>query len=281
MPKLMNHTFVLTTEDKQKHHFDSEIHVSTEGEFSCTVPDYLIASLDSIAKGQNTFSQKFRTEKLKVNFRAYAPSKAELLNFVDQAHEQHHKAVITEDLIICYDWFAEVSYWLNPDGTITGNGGMPDATPRKDDGTGGEWADTRKKDGGNVFSSDKAKHFSVGIYAGVYRRKTHTRTSGVTVTWEHITHSSGRGDGDEWMNKLTGLCGLSSPKSADYLKQMPYTPKAAEFFYESMMAMCEIGRRFKSFFGDEANIMAAIEGRGPSLLSAPAPAALPAELQTN
>jgi hypothetical protein len=158
---------------------------------------------------------------------------------------------------------------------------MPDATPRKDDGTGGEWADTRKKDGGNVFSSDKAKHFSVGIYAGVYRRKTHTRTSGVTVTWEHITHSSGRGDGDEWMNKLTGLCGLSSPKSADYLKQMPYTPKAAEFFYESMMAMCEIGRRFKSFFGDEANIMAAIEGRGPSLLSAPAPAALPAELQTN
>jgi hypothetical protein len=51
---------------------------------------------------------------------------------------------------------------------------------------------------------------------------------------------------------------------------MPYTEEAAGFFYESMMAMCEIGRRFKSFFGDEANVLAAIEGRGPSLLAGPA-----------
>lgn len=50
---------------------------------------------------------------------------------------------------------------------------------------------------------------------------------------------------------------------------MPYTDEAAQFFYESMMAMCELGRRFKNFFGDEANVLAAIEGRGPSLLTGP------------
>lgn len=281
MPKLTNHIFALTTEDKQRHHFESEIYVSTEGEFSCTVPDYLIPALDVIAKAENTFSKKLKTEKLKVNYRAYAPSKAELLRFVEKAHEQHHKAVVTTDLIICYDWFAEVNYWLNPDGTMSANGGMPDATPRNDDGSGGNWADTRKKDGGSIFATDTVKHFSVGIYAGVFKRMTHTRTSGVTVVWERIQHSEGKRSGDEWMNNLTGLCGLSSPKSAEHLKQMPYTPEAAKFFYESMMAMCEIGRRFKGFFGDEANVIAAIEGHGPSLLSAPTSAsqlpALPSE----
>jgi hypothetical protein len=270
MPKLTNHIFALTTDDKQRHHFDSEIHVSTEGEFSCTVPDYLIPALDVIAKAQTTSSQKFKTEKLKVNYRAYAPSKAELLRFVDQAHEQHHKAVVTVDLIICYDWFAEVNYWLNPDGTMAANGSMPDAVRREDDGTGGEWADNRRKEGGHVSATDTIKHFSVGVYANIFKRKTHTRTSGVSVTWERVLHAEGKNPEDEWMNKLSGLCGLATPKSPEYLKQMPYTPEAAKFFYESMMAMCEIGRRFKSFFGDEANVIAAIEGRGPSLLSAPA-----------
>lgn len=266
MPKLTNHIFALTTEDKQRHHFESEIHVSTDGEFSCTVPDYLIPALNVIAQAQNTFSTKFKTEKLKVNYRAYAPSKAELLSFVNKAYEQHHKAVVTVDLVICYDWFTEVNYWLNPDGTMAANGSMPDAVRRED---GGEWADHKRKEGGHASASDTIKHFSVGLYVNIFKRKTHTRISGVTVTWERVLHAEGRNPEDEWMNKLSGLCGLATPKSAEYLKQMPYTPEAAKFFYESMMAMCEIGRRFKSFFGDEANVIVAIEGRGPSLLNAP------------
>ncbi|WP_338924762.1 hypothetical protein V0M98_34650 (plasmid) [Pseudomonas silesiensis] len=281
MPKLTNHIFALTTEDKQRHHFESEIHVSTEGEFSCTVPDYLIPALDVIAKAENTFSKKLKTEKLKVNYRAYAPSKAELLRFVEKAHEQHHKAVVTTDLIICYDCFAEVNYWLNPDGSMAANGSMPDAVRSKDDGTGGKWADNLRKEGGHISATDTIKHFSVGVYANIFKRRTHTRISGVTVTWERILHAEGKNPEDEWMNKLTGLCGLATPKSPEYLKQMPYTPEAAKFFYESMMAMCEIGRRFKGFFGDEANVIAAIEGHGPSLLSAPTSAsqlpALPSE----
>jgi len=94
-------------------------------------------------------------------------------------------------------------------------------------------------------------------------------TSGATVTWERITQFGNEDDLGEWGQKLRGLCGLSAPRSPDRMRQMPYTDESARFFYESMMAVCEIGRRFKNFFGDERNVMAAIAGTGPSLLAAP------------
>lgn len=270
MPKLTNHTFAIETVDGHRHRFESEIHVSTDGEFSCTVPDFLVEALASVGEGSNKLQPTLYVEKLKVNHRAYAPSKADLLKFVDEAHRQHHQAEVTTDLIICYDWFAEVSYWLNPDGTMAANGSMPDAAPRNVDGSGGNWADHKLKNGQSICANYTAKHFSVGVYAAIHKRTTYTRASGATVTWERITQFGARPPAlGEWGEKLTGLCGLSEPKSAEYLRQMPYTEEAARFFYESMMAMCEIGRRFKSFFGDEANVMAAIEGRGPSLLAGP------------
>ena len=33
---------------------------------------------------------------------------------------------------------------------------------------------------------------------------------------------------------------------------MPYTEDAAKFFYESMMAMCEMAHRFKAFSATKA-----------------------------
>lgn len=267
MPKLTNHVFGITTEDEHSHHFESEIHVSTDGEFSCTVPEYLVDALGSVGASSN---KRLYVERLKVNHRAYAPSKAELLKFVDEAHRQHYKAEVATDLIICYDWFAEVTYWLNPDGTMTANGSMPDAARRNDDGSGGDWADHKLKSGVGISATSTTNHYSVGVYAAIHKRTTYTRASGVTITWERITQFDSVALLGECGKKLTGLCGLSAPRSPEYLKQMPYTEEAAGFFYESMMAMCEIGRRFKNFFGDEANVLAAIEGRGPSLLTGPA-----------
>lgn len=267
MPKLTNHTFAITTEDGHRHHFESEIYVSTNGEFSCTVPDYLVDALGSIGEGSNKLKPTLYVQKLKVNHRAYAPSKTDLLKFVDEAHRQHYQAEVTTDLIICYDWFAEVCYWQNPDGTITANGSMPDAVTRNVDGSGGDWADHKLKSGQVICANNTAKHFSVGVYAAVHKRTTYNRPSGATVTWERITQFDSVASLGEWGNKLSGLCGLSAPKSPEYLRQMPYSDEAARFFYESMMAMCEIGRRFKNFFSDESNLIAAIEGRGPSILA--------------
>ncbi len=269
MPKLTDHYFAISTENGQRHHFESEIYVSTDGEFSCTVPEFLVDALRTISDASGKPRPTLYVQKLKVNYRAYAPSKAELIKYVDEAHRQFYQAEVTADLIICYDWFAEVNYWQNPDGTMAANGSMPDAAPRLDDGSGGNWADHKLKSGLIICANNTAKHFSVGVYAAIHKRTTYTRPSGATVTWERISQFDSEASLGEWGNKLSGLCGLSAPKAPEYLRQMPYTDEAAKFFYESMMAMCEIGRRFKNFFGDEANVFAAIEGRGPSLLAGP------------
>lgn len=269
MPKLTNHIFALTTEDDQEHRFESEIHVDTEGEFSCTVPEFLVGALNAVGAPHNKFSKQRYAAKLKVNYRAYAPSKSDLLAFVNEAHRDFYKAELAKDFVICYDWFAEVSFWLNPDGSMAANGSMPDAARRNNDGSGGNWADFKLKNSSTTICANyTTTHFSVGVYAAVFERTTHTRASGTTVTWQRITQFGDK-DLGPWGAKLTGICGLAAQRSPESFKQIPYTEDAAKFFYESMMAMCEIGRRFKSFFSDDANVLAAIEGRGPALLTAP------------
>jgi len=279
MPKLRNHTFLTRTEDGHSHQFESEIHVSTDGEFSCTVPDFLLDALRTVSTEGGKASPSLYVHKLKVNHRAYAPSLAELLRFVDEAHKQHHKAVVTTELVICYDWFSEVSYWLNADGTITANGSMPDADERLPNGAGGNWDLHKLKSGTTISASHTAQHFSVGMYAAIHRRITYTRPSGATVVWSRISQFEHEQALGEWGLKLSGITGLSAPKAPEYLRQMPYTEEASKFFYGSMMAMCEMGRRFKAFFGDEANVLAAIAGSGPSLL-APPPGVVDSALDT-
>jgi len=271
MPKLTNHTFSMETEDGHSHSFESEIHVSTDGEFSCTVPEYLVDALATVGKAstKDHRAPARYVQKLRTNYRAYSPSKAELLAYVNESHRQFYEAVVTVELIICYDWYAEVNYWLNPDGTMAANGTMADAVSRNHDGTGGNWSEHHLRTGLPICANYTTQHYSVGIYAAVHKKKTYTRASGATVTWERITQFDSVSTMSEWGVKLSGLVGLSAPKSPDRLHQMPYTEEAARFFYESMMAVCEIGRRFKNFFGDERNVMAAIAGTGPSLLSGP------------
>ena len=280
MPKLTNHKFTIENELKQAFSFNSEVFVDKDGEFSCTVPDYLVETLNLVAGQHDRHRQKLYTKKLAKNIRAYAPSKSELISFVEAAHNQFYQAEVTTDLIICYDYFAEVSYWQNPDGSIAANGAAPGAVPRKDDGTGGEWAMSNLKNSSTtICATNTTSHYSVGLFAGVYKRKTYTRVSGVTVKWERINQFSGRDD-REWLAKLTGFCGIHPSRAPEHMKQMPYSDEAAKFFYDMMISMCEIGRQFNAFFGDQSNVLAAIAGTGPSLLAAPGAEQAPAKPTT-
>ena len=264
MPKLTNHAFSVSTADGQRYKFESEIHVSTDGEFSCTVPDYLVTTLDAVGKPFNQRQPIRYTRRLKVNHRAYAPSKADLLVYVNAAHAEYYKAEEITELLICYDWFAEVSYFIRPDGSICENGRAPGAQHD----AGGKWAEHNGREGTRITGSGgQVDHYSVGVFAAVYKRVTYRRASGDTVTYVRLYSDSAIPQEMDWARRLVGFCGLSQPKEAKFLKHMPLTEEAAKFFFESMLAMCEIGRRFKNFFGDEANVLAAIEGRGPSLLS--------------
>ena len=263
MPKLMNHRFETVAADGQKFAFDSEIHVSTDGTFNCTVPEHLVPTLNVIGRERGPACSHY-TGQLKVNHRAYAPSKASLLSFVDAAHADFYKVEAIIELTIGYDWHAEVSYFIRPDGSLCENGGAPGAQY----GSGGRWSEHKRRGGGSIDASmNKIEHFAVGLYAAIYRRTTYRRVSGDTVKYERMYSNAGLPEGHDWAQRLNGFCSLREPKDAALLLHLPLTDEAARFFYDSLLAMCEIGRRFANFFGDEANVLAAIAGRGPSLLA--------------
>ena len=53
------------------------------------------------------------------------------------------------------------------------------------------------------------------------------------------------------------------------MASLPLNEGAARFFFDSMLAMCEIGRRFQYFFSNKERVEAAINGNGISLLDKP------------
>lgn len=269
MPKLKNHHFTTTAADGQSFSFQSDVHVSAEGEFSCTVPDYLVPNLKVIGSQLLPAGSHYQGQ-LKVNHRAYAPTLASLMSYVDSAHADFYKVETQEDFVIGYDWYAEVSYYIRPDGSICENGAAPGAQH----GAGGQWAVHKNRTGGSINGSmGQIDHYAVGLFAAVFRRTTYRRASGETVKLERIYSASDLPKGIDWAHRLQGIVSLSTPQKPERLRYLPLTNDSARFFFETMMSMCEIGRRFANFFGDEANVHAAIAGQGPSLLAAP-PAAL-------
>ncbi|SER22150.1 MULTISPECIES: hypothetical protein [Pseudomonas] len=264
MPKLTKHVFIEKTEDGHKQQFESDIYASTDGEFSCTVPDYLVPALVAVGKRHKNPGQSRCTNKLKVNHRAYAASKADLISYVNEAHKDFYKAEVITDILICYDWFADVNYFVRPDGTICENGNAPGAGH----GSGGGWAESKKRNA-SYMEHGQVNHFSVGVFAAVYKRKCFRRPSGETIKFERVFSESDIAPEMEWSRRLVGFCGLSQPRDPMNMASLPLNEGAARFFFDSMLAMCEIGRRFQYFFSNKERVEAAMNGNGISLLDKP------------
>lgn len=250
MPKLCNYTFVHVAEDGKRHFFDSEIHVNTDGSFWATVPADLVPALEGLQKPPARSASK-----MKINWRACAPSKNDLLAYVQAAMKEHYAVEVQEELVICYSWISEAAYWVRPDGSLCENGNAPGAA-------GGQWAsDTR------LHATNCVPHFSVGLFAAPYIKRTFTRASSKSVTYQRCLHGSGLGKGDGWAARLSGFCALSPKIDPQHMAQMPLTEEAAKFFFDSMLSLCEVSRRFTQFFSSTDNVERAIAGTGPNLLA--------------
>lgn len=263
MAKLTKHHFSDQGADGQRDSFESDIYVDTDGEFSATVPDYLVPALQSCAKRLG-----HGVRLLKVNYRAFAPSKGALVQYVQTAHAEYLACEETSEFVICYDWFAEVSYWVKPDGTLCENGAVRGAGTYE---TGGDWGKGRRRDGSSgIDAANSVKQYSVGLFASVYKRTTYRRPSSETVRYVRLYQNNGLSEDNYWAKRLTGFCCLAPSRAPEQMQHMPLSEDAARFFFDSLLAMAEIGRRFSTFFGSQDNVLAAIAGRGPSLLAAPA-----------
>jgi hypothetical protein len=47
---------------------------------------------------------------------------------------------------------------------------------------------------------------------------------------------------------------------SDDVKQMPVTEEACKFFYNVMLAMCQMGKKMDAFFSQDENVAKAISG---------------------
>jgi hypothetical protein len=52
---------------------------------------------------------------------------------------------------------------------------------------------------------------------------------------------------------------VGDPNRDDGLSEMPYSDKAAMFFYDMIMGMCRLADKMKIFFGDEKMLLEAIQ----------------------
>lgn len=256
MPKVTSHTFTHEGPDGERKHFSSEVYVDSEGTFSCTVPEDLVPSLSKLKSStQGTF-------KLKVHYRAYASTLPALKHFVYAAMEDAYSVEQHEELIIAYSWFSEVSFFIGPDGTLYENGAAPGLQVGA-----GTWANNKTRVGNGINATNPVDHFSVGLFAAPFRKTTFTRKSGKTYQYQRLHGSNAALRGYPWAERLAGFCSLSCSRAADKMDHMPLTEDAAKFFFDSMMSMCDIGRRFAQFFSEKENVMAAIAGTGPALLT--------------
>ena len=51
------------------------------------------------------------------------------------------------------------------------------------------------------------------------------------------------------------------------MQEIPYTEETAEFFYNTMMAMCHLADRLEMFFSDKTLLQRAIKENIPPLLT--------------
>jgi len=275
MPKLKTETIAVTNKAGTRVSEAIEFSVSTQGVFMAKVPEHLAKDEHFVqclqaARQTGLDADWGATEIDKPRTHTYLTSKAldTLSKVMTEALRRLIEVEVTVERVILYSTSFNVSFVTLPDGSIAPNGSY---------GDGYEWSDT------NIFGcpQDNSKHFLVGFWARVYDRTTYKRGDKEVSEYKSVSDSMTGGESDEPIRKLNGFPRLNfkidssgngarravrmhgSPIS---YKEMPYTPEAAEFFANMLLSMCELARRFESFFGDKDRLQIAINS-GAGLLT--------------
>ncbi|MHD0644478.1 hypothetical protein ACYPKM_02425 [Pseudomonas aeruginosa] len=259
MPRIAKDVFTHTGPDGTKESFETEIFVDSKGEFSCTVPEYLLPALQTIIKTLPA-SGNFSAGEHRGKFRAFSRTRDDLGDLVYKAMAEHYQVHVHSEQVLVYDWASNVSFWIEGNGDISPCG----SCQARD--AGGRWSEMKTTT--PIHATGHVQHFSVGLYAAIYEKTTYTRPSGSNVQWRKLTHLSDRTNGPEAV-RLSNFVGLQHHRDPSRLKTMPATEEACRFFADTLLQLCRMALAFDEFFKSEENVLAAITGKGPSLLAAP------------
>ncbi len=247
MAKLKSGTYHFKSKTGDELKFTSDVSVTSDGFFHCTIPDELVPIITALLKSQ---PQKAITcKKNKINHSISGKELKECESFIKLAAEDYIACEVKEELVLVYGTQIKAAYFKNPTGEIFVNGAQPGAAYAK----GGKWQ-------GTLDSNSRSNAYSVGFVAVPRKKTTYSRGSGQKVEYKWI----GEEQGKYWdlLNSFSGLY-----VNEESLKDMPYTEEAAKFFYDTMMGLCHLADRIEAFFGNEETLNTAITGQVPLLLS--------------
>ncbi len=256
MAKLPITKFSFDSDNGEKMEFASETNVSTDGEFYLSVPKELEDAGKAILKAEPkeypcTFcGYRQRSEKLWVS----GPNLDVCKQLIADAAKDYLKCEVVTERVIIYGAQIRVAVWKDDEGNYHPNGyhGMTGGWLK---GHPGEF---------DIHATNRTQFYTVGLAARVADKITYTRPSGKKTVYKLINVHMETGT---YLDKLNSFCALNIDlPGKGNMKEMPYSEKAARFFYEAMLGLCVMADKISMFLNDEERLQMAIESQTALLL---------------
>lgn len=280
MPRIDTAKHSYTDENGDSQVLSVPYDVNAEGLFMANVPEWLVANVEALRKIDARW-KSVSAQQLTKNFRVTAPQLAPLKDLIDAALRDYSAPDVKTELVIRYCLKTEAAAWELPDGRLAANGREGERiwmeSPRSAESRGpgkagvdgyGAWPEELS----NIHARNAARGgYMVRVGAVVKQKVTTTRGQSVKVEYQRV-NSDLEAD-DPALRRLNAFVGLDmddsqpqfSSKSALEVREIAYTPEAAEFFYTVMLGVAELALRMQRFIWDQTALIAQIQKGAPLL----------------
>ena len=252
MARFKTVNFIANNDAGASDKFSVPIEIRASGMFYCHVPEKLRVSfkeddIDLLERRRKGF------------FVTSASTFDELIKRIRNAHDEFMKPTTKEEPVICYNIESHVSFALTEDGRIFPNAGFP----------GAKWADSSDKTYGGHHAADRAPGgYSLIIGAKALIKTTTTYGTKSSVAYEPYYKGKSHLGHENPAQLLNSWTAIYLPDDA---REMPYSDKAAMFFFGLLKSMAEMNRRVQELTNTPKKIQLAIAKHSDFLLLAATP----------
>lgn len=260
MPKITTAGFTRESLTGEKVCFNSDVSVDSSGVFSFTLPA-------SIADHAGEYKSATGAKWLALNVQGSVTSRgerrrvvhgsvyADVHKFINEVIDDYPRVETQVEMTIAYRYVSGMQYWVNPDGSIAPNGGVVlGGDPW------GHWC--------GITDNRRNNPAGISLAAVVLEKKTHTRGAVTTVEYVYWRPERNAQTTDPrcMLNAINQgavgeLVGTSSEESFCPAKWsfMPYSDKAALFFYQMALSLCRVDQVLTKFLCNKSEVEKAID----------------------
>lgn len=222
-----------------------KVNVNTSGEFYVTLDEKFKSAMLGFFDERSV-----RLSKADGKINVYSGSLDRFEETLQRAMKSFYEPEIIKENIIIYNIQSDVSFAIGKDGRIVPNAGWEDGATWGDNLTDGMYGDhhaTKPSYGG----------YSLKIGAKALTKITYKYGDEDTVEYEMYY-----GDGTHLIyndpaSRLNAWCSMSL--DYDKCKQIPYSDKSADFFYNLLYGMAKLSKMIQEATFDQQNLLALIE----------------------